>query len=62
MKDIKNSSTTELIKQLTELEKQIDYYLLIYNRIAKELYYRVPTLDRKEEPKLKMLIKEKLDL
>ena len=62
MKDIKTTQTTELIKQLTEIEKQIDYYLLIYNRIAKELYYRVPTLDSKEEPKLKMLIKTKQDI
>ena len=62
MQDLKTTSTIELIKELTRLEKEIDYDLLKYNRIVKELYYRIPILEKQNEIKPKMLIKTKIDL
>ena len=62
MKDIKQASTIELIKQMTLLEKRIDMDLLIYNKIIKELYERIPNLENQEELKPKILTKTKIDL
>ena len=60
--DLKQKSTIELIKQMTLLERNIDLQLHIYNKIVRELYERIPTLEQQEEIKPKVLIKEKIDL
>ena len=62
MRDTKEMSTIELIKQITYLEKNIDLELLMYNKIIEELYKRIPILEKQEELKPKMLVKEKIDL
>lgn len=63
MKDnIKEIPTVELIKQMTLLEKRIDFDLFMYNKIIKELYERIPILEKQDEIKPKVLIKEKIDL
>ena len=62
MRDTKEMSTIELIKQMTYLEKNIDLELLMYNKIIEELYKRIPILEKQEELKPKMLVKEKIDL
>ena len=62
MKDLKDSSTIELIKQMTLIERQIDLYLHTYNKIVRELYVRIPTLDKQDEIRPKMLVKEKIDV
>lgn len=63
MKDkIETTSTIELIKQMTLLERNIDLELLIYNKIVRELYYRIPNLEQQDEIKPKVLVKEKIDL
>ena len=59
---IEITSTIELIKQLTYLERNIDLELLIYNKIVKELYERIPNLENQKEIKPKVLVKEKIDL
>ena len=60
--DLKQKSTIELIKEMTLLERNIDLELLIYNKIVKELYERIPNLEQQDEIKPKVLIKEKIDL
>lgn len=62
MKDLKNTSMVELIQQMTYLERRIDTELLQYNKIVKELYERIPTLENQSEIKPKMLVKTKIDI
>ena len=62
MNSTEEMSTIELIKQMTYLEKNIDYELFMYNKIVKELYERIPILENQKEIKPKILIKEKLDV
>lgn len=62
MQDLKSTSIIELIQQMTYLERRIDAELLQYNKIVKELYERIPTLENQSEIKPKMLVKTKIDL
>ena len=62
MRDTKEMSTIELIKEMTSLERKIEIELLKYNKIVLELYRRIPTLENQNEIKPKILVKEKVDL
>ena len=62
MKDTKEMSTIELIKQMSLLERKIDLELMFYNKIVKELYERIPTLENQNEIKPKILVKKKIDI
>ena len=60
--NIETTSTIELIKEMTSLDRRIEIELLKYNRIVLELYRRIPILEQQNDIKPKLLIKEKIDL
>lgn len=60
--NIETTSTIELIKEMTYLERKIEIELLKYNKIVLELYRRIPILEQQGEIKPKILVKDKIDL
>lgn len=59
---IETTSTIELIKEMTSLERRIEIELLKYNKIVLELYRRIPILEQQTDIKPKILVKDKIDL
>lgn len=59
---IETTSTIELIKEMTSLERKIEIELLKYNKIVLELYRRIPILEQQTDIKPKILVKDKIDL
>lgn len=62
MNNTEEISSIELIKLMTQLEKEIDLGIIMYNKVVRELYSRVPTIDNQKENKPKILTKTKIDL
>lgn len=60
--NIATTSTIELIKEMTSLERKIEIELLKYNKIVLELYRRIPNLEQQTDIKPKILVKDKIDL
>lgn len=60
--NIETTSTIELIKEMTSLERKMELELLKYNRIVLELYKRIPILEQQTDIKPKILIKDNIDL
>ena len=60
--NIETTSTIELIKEMTYLERKMELELLKYNRIVLELYRRIPILEQQTDIKPKILVKDKIDL
>lgn len=58
MKNIKETSTVELVKKVQYIERDIALMLKEYNDILEELYYRFPFLKEEEEFKQKELVKK----
>ena len=59
---IETTSTIELIKEMTLLERKMEIELLKYNKIVLELYRRIPILEQQTDIKPKILVKDKIDL
>ena len=49
MEDISHTSTIELAKEFSRLDKEIELKILKYNLIRLELIRRIPTLINEEE-------------
>lgn len=60
--NIETTSTIELIKEMTSLERKMEIELLKYNKIVLELYKRIPILEQQTDIKPKILVKDKIDL
>ena len=62
MNSTEEMSSIELINLMSQLEKEIDLGIIMYNKVVRELYNRVPTIDNQKENKPKIFVKDKIDL
>lgn len=55
--DIEKTSTIELIKDLTYIERKLELYMLKYNLIRAELLRRMPMLENDENFEPRFILK-----